>query len=770
MKTWVRVAGATVPLILLVGCLPTPVPAWPPLFSHRLTWSPTRDLTGPEVSLHAADWDGDGSDEIIHVLSQRALCARPHWSAWSVCWDVELDSIDAYNTVVMPGLTPDGRPSLLTPVRNRADWSWLTAWHSSSGPASPAVLWRIGPFFSRCRQDWMHHLGWVGPFVGTGVEDDGRSRLYVSVYPAADSAESRRLLALEGTTGATLWEYRLGPPITDVQLAPARDETDRALYVATYAPGNGFEAGGTDDSTSYVFSLTSQGCLRWRREMGKIHSGACITLADVQGDRRQEVIAGLHWGNDENGDRGRPTLLVLDPGSGEPLASRLLTTGVDFVRASDLNGDGKEEILASGTNLDLYCLDGNLNVLWRRPQTPDPVQPIRDLDGDGHPELVCARDRQILLLDARGHRLASLNGEGNVWAAPVMVDGRPFLAVRKGKELGLVRLEKPLSAIWWVVPALAILSAGGVAALRARQVQRVRRPALRGSDLQALLDALTAFGHGGASLKLLDRLRYWLINWEQVTAQCSAADTPLPALVGEFEGTVAADLVRLASLARQAAASPPIWRGMPAKVSEASRALQIMLQASGKSDKLARRALEPLNEIDRRLKELRAHLRRIVAVNPAAIVQVVLDDRRPDLVAAGVEARFRTLSDRLPRAFAPREVLVKVVDGIVSNAIRATEGSAHKEIELTLSLEEGRILLDVRDSGCGIEERNLERVFDRGYTTKREGGGFGLYYAREFLAPYEGRVFVLASEPGSGTTFRVMLRCAEDDSSASSAH
>jgi signal transduction histidine kinase len=197
-------------------------------------------------------------------------------------------------------------------------------------------------------------------------------------------------------------------------------------------------------------------------------------------------------------------------------------------------------------------------------------------------------------------------------------------------------------------------------------------------------------------------------------------------------------------------------------VADASRSLQILVQAGEKGGEAARRSLQPLNEIDRRLKELRAHLRRTIAADPVPLARLVLDDRRPDLIAAGAEGRLRVPEDSLPRAFVPREVFIKVVDGLVSNALRATEASSRKEIELVLTAEEGRILLDVRDSGCGIEEKDLERVFDRGYTTKADGGGFGLYYAREALAPYEGRIFVLASEPGSGATFRVTLRSAED--------
>lgn len=69
-----------------------------------------------------------------------------------------------------------------------------------------------------------------------------------------------------------------------------------------------------------------------------------------------------------------------------------------------------------------------------------------------------------------------------------------------------------------------------------------------------------------------------------------------------------------------------------------------------------------------------------------------------------------------------------------------------------------QIALDITDTGKGISKSKLESVFLPGYTTKKRGWGLGLALAKRIIENYhKGRLFVKWSEPGRGTTFRVIL-------------
>jgi signal transduction histidine kinase len=72
--------------------------------------------------------------------------------------------------------------------------------------------------------------------------------------------------------------------------------------------------------------------------------------------------------------------------------------------------------------------------------------------------------------------------------------------------------------------------------------------------------------------------------------------------------------------------------------------------------------------------------------------------------------------------------------------------------------EQQKVVIDVQDSGKGINASNVRRVFDPGFTTKKRGWGLGLTLSKRIMESYhQGELFVRNSEPGKGTTFRIIL-------------
>ena len=66
--------------------------------------------------------------------------------------------------------------------------------------------------------------------------------------------------------------------------------------------------------------------------------------------------------------------------------------------------------------------------------------------------------------------------------------------------------------------------------------------------------------------------------------------------------------------------------------------------------------------------------------------------------------------------------------------------------------------IHVKDTGKGIARKNFKTVFSPGFTTKKRGWGLGLTLARRIVEQYhKGRIYVLDSEPGNGTTFAIEL-------------
>lgn len=97
-----------------------------------------------------------------------------------------------------------------------------------------------------------------------------------------------------------------------------------------------------------------------------------------------------------------------------------------------------------------------------------------------------------------------------------------------------------------------------------------------------------------------------------------------------------------------------------------------------------------------------------------------------------------------------------VVENLCKNAVDAMEGNGR--IDLSLSEEGSKVILEVKDTGKGIRKKNIKNVFTPGFTTKQRGWGLGLSLAKRIVEEYhKGRIFVKSSELGKGTTFRVEL-------------
>lgn len=98
-----------------------------------------------------------------------------------------------------------------------------------------------------------------------------------------------------------------------------------------------------------------------------------------------------------------------------------------------------------------------------------------------------------------------------------------------------------------------------------------------------------------------------------------------------------------------------------------------------------------------------------------------------------------------------------VIENLCKNAIDAMEGK-EGNIDFELFNLEDSLIIEITDSGRGIERNKFKSIFEPGYTTKQRGWGLGLSLAKRIIEEYHhGKIFVKSSELGLGTTFRIEL-------------
>ncbi len=97
-----------------------------------------------------------------------------------------------------------------------------------------------------------------------------------------------------------------------------------------------------------------------------------------------------------------------------------------------------------------------------------------------------------------------------------------------------------------------------------------------------------------------------------------------------------------------------------------------------------------------------------------------------------------------------------VIENLLKNALDAMEGKGN--ISVSIKDAAAQIIIDVTDTGKGILKPNISNVFKPGFSTKKRGWGLGLTLTKRIIEQYHrGQIFVLQSELGKGTTFRVIL-------------
>jgi signal transduction histidine kinase len=124
---------------------------------------------------------------------------------------------------------------------------------------------------------------------------------------------------------------------------------------------------------------------------------------------------------------------------------------------------------------------------------------------------------------------------------------------------------------------------------------------------------------------------------------------------------------------------------------------------------------------------------------------------RPEAAQAGVSLQVEALPGPMVVNANPY-ALGRVYRNLLQNAIQATASGG--SIVVRSGRENGRVSVEVEDTGTGIPPERLQTIFDDYYTTKRRGLGLGLAISRRLVEQLDGTIAV-RSELGKGTVFTV---------------
>lgn len=196
---------------------------------------------------------------------------------------------------------------------------------------------------------------------------------------------------------------------------------------------------------------------------------------------------------------------------------------------------------------------------------------------------------------------------------------------------------------------------------------------------------------------------------------------------------------------------------------------ETMIENDGKDPGLSKDFLEKIVIEANKLTQMTDDLRELAEIEKgkSAFNKGIINIRRLiELVVRRLEAQAQTAGlkveivaeDDLPRPVIDGNRIESVLMNLVHNAIKFSYPGG--KITIGANQDDDCILISVADTGSGIAESELERIFERFYMVDRsrtgEGSGLGLSISKHIVAAHGGRIWVESKE-GSGSTFYFSL-------------
>ena len=119
----------------------------------------------------------------------------------------------------------------------------------------------------------------------------------------------------------------------------------------------------------------------------------------------------------------------------------------------------------------------------------------------------------------------------------------------------------------------------------------------------------------------------------------------------------------------------------------------------------------------------------------------------------------REYDPQLPEVIVERHKVLQILVNLIRNAKYACDESGRREKRLVVRVTRGNgcINISTTDNGVGIAPENLTRIFNHGFTTRKDGHGFGLHSGALAAKEMGGTLVVHSDGPGKGASFTLSL-------------
>lgn len=791
---------------LVVGCSRNPSPYNSRTLSYRVV-----PVVEYGESVVAFDLDGDGVDEIIDY--DPPFRRTPRWQPVLVKTQsgVLIDQVNLAGKPLKPhslDLDADGNPELLLPYL-RNDSLFVTICDSRARKLFGFFLLRGEPVHE---PDGVHPFGVQIPaFYAVDVDGDTTVELVTMVH----GRRVRGVLVSSLPAGDSLGFLQVGSFLKDVHVTDTDSNGVLELIAGGWAVDNGAWGNGMDDRHSYtaVIDLELPLRLRWSRLNGGLWSKSFLAIADYTTNDGPEILSAT-TATLAPSESEPAKIELINAATTEVIRQRLIPDPMVWFILSDVNEDLMPEVIGLHAPNMVKVFDSDLTLVASRELHGDfsHMTLIPDVSGDGGEEIMVGyTNGGFLILDTDLRPQAFAAGQRFAGTVKRGLRRRSLLLMRdRDKLVGLEFVDNHLAWLYRVGPGLAalgiVLGFGWVAvngghkrrnsavrtALAKLALEDDSRPFIIFDSKERLLAASPLFADAATGP-----------NWSRELAHALSGH---PALLDFCRRSMKAGRIEepwdIPSEQRYLlrAHSQPVglFQGKihivvaePAHLDTFSRAWGAIAQ------RVAHDMMSPLNSIllyaqnlqssgdgqdsrtmAGRIEERVEYVRRL-SRNFLKVVDLEEPVRLPHDINELVEAHAARIAEDAPpditvradcaRSIPPVDIdpeqILSVLENLTSNAVEALAGGGSIKLSTALArslptpdVNTGRdhVVLEVSDTGSGIEPHRLDQIFKTGFSTRGDGTGLGLAIAKKIIEDHNGHIEVV-SEVGVGTVFSVYL-------------
>ncbi len=667
--------------------------------------------------------DGAGNDLIADLVSNIDDKAGEPQSRVLV-YDTRLGTIDQINrhhpvnSIAGRDIDSDGHPELVL-LQYGEDFTHIEiiAWPLDSIICEFKLDSRDYP--NRKDNIWGMDIT-VGPLIPRVLS--GRPALLLGIKNGY-GLTPRELALIDPLNGRDIWHCRVPNGIETMELMDVDGDSIPEIFAGGNASDNGAEYDSLSDNHSYLFSVDAvTGRLRWITEF----SGPFSTALGYPLHRDDSNVPALFVAFSANHpDAGRNRILRVNAIDGETLSSLIIpdtTLGCEAHRWGH-DEEGMETFVVAVKNRGLMVYNSALQLITQSSQV-DGILLVSDLDGDGESEVLGRKGGMgTIMLDHDLSMIAS--AEFSFTGPPVKQKSwqSDFAYIWGETRDGVTRISlignpeyfyRLLFYSGLVLGSIIILFL-----LHALYITRLRVVKLRAQSEHERYQAWAAM-----ATKLAHDIR-----------------TPLSVLRLSAQNLEQELDVRFSGVPEQIRHYFRTFREEAERLSNVSRTFLTFSRVTPPR-------LEPT--------DLAALVRKSVERRP-----------HPENVAVDLN-----LQSGLPPANVDPPQIVTLIDNLLSNSYRAMSdgGTLTVKLQTEQKLRDGSrrkewLLMQFSDTGQGIAEKDLPKIFEPYFTRSEDGTGIGLVLVKKIVEDHMGTISV-KSILGEGTTFSVRFPIGDRSNSA----